>query len=154
MSKGGPKPDDADAGRFAEYASSLVGALLYLARTSRPQIAFVIGFLGRYVSCWTRLQDRILLRVIEYLNTSIDDTLVSTGCMGDLFLGSLVLFVDAAFADCDDTKKSTMGFCIFSEVLTGRGSFLSGALVDFVLFHGARRTQRLAVLLRRFVPAV
>ena len=48
--------DDFDTrGVLSRHAASLVGAILWLSRGSRPEISYVTGVLGRYVTKWTVL---------------------------------------------------------------------------------------------------
>jgi ribonuclease HI len=60
------------AGILASYASSFVGKLLWLCRTTRPDLAYAASFLGRMVTNWTVFSDRCLSRLMEYLFHNTD----------------------------------------------------------------------------------
>ena len=66
--------------------------MLFLSRTSKPQISYVVGFLGRFVSSWQRYHDRVLLRLIEYLAISAGDALTLTINTDDLYTVTADLF--------------------------------------------------------------
>ena len=92
----------------------MVGALLYLTRCSRPDVAFVIGALGRRVACWTRDCDRCLLRLIAYLEMTKDWKLEYKFVYGaelrELFLFSQV---DADHGGTVSSGRSTSGHDTF-----------------------------------------
>jgi Reverse transcriptase (RNA-dependent DNA polymerase) len=85
--------------------SELLGSLLYLANTYRPDIAQVVGVLSRYRGSPTTPYWGGALRVVRYL--------LSTKSYGLKLGGSdipLQGFVDANFAGDLDDRKSTTGF--------------------------------------------
>ena len=110
----GTGEDFETVGNLAPIAPQMVGALLYLTRCSRPDIAFVVGVLGRRVSCWTLDCDRCLLRLICYLEQTKTWRLEYKYVYGD-DLRELFLFsqVDADHGGNVSTGRSTSGHDTF-----------------------------------------
>ena len=54
-------------GYFAPFCAKLVCAILYIARSSRPDILYATCRLTRFLTRWTRRQDAWLLRLLGYL---------------------------------------------------------------------------------------
>ena len=85
--------------------SSLVGALLYLSVTTRPDIAFAVGALSRFMSCPTTVHWGVAKGVLRYL--------VDKAALGITFRGSgttLVGLCDSDYAADPDTRRSTTGY--------------------------------------------
>ncbi len=90
---------------------SLVGALLFVARNTRPDILYAVNYVSRFQNEATNSVLKYAKRILKYL--------VSTVHLGLVFNSSstnpLVSYVDAAFANCaDDQCQSTSGFLIFN----------------------------------------
>jgi hypothetical protein len=93
----------------AERYRSLIGALLYAANITRPDIAYIVGQLCRYVSEPCRHHQIAANRVLRYLR----DT--ATHCMifGQFKFGTeLIAFSDADWGGDQATGKSTSGCVI------------------------------------------
>jgi transposase InsO family protein len=95
----------------------LIGSLMYLANTVRPDIAHAVGVLARYRTAPTTAHWEAALKVLSYLGTTKDLGLVYGNSGGGLHgyvdrVGKAGLhgYVDADFAGCLDTRKSTTGF--------------------------------------------
>jgi len=86
--------------RYAE----LVGSLLYLATTTRTDIAFAVRVLSRFMSCPEEDHMRAAKGVLRYLR--------GTTRLGVVYSGSEPLqgFVDAVWAGDIDGRRSTTGF--------------------------------------------
>jgi hypothetical protein len=83
----------------------LVGALLYLSVCTRPDIAHAVGLLARFMSAPKKQHWVAAKRVLRYLKGTPD--------LGICFWprqSRLEAFVDADFAGCLSTRKSTTGF--------------------------------------------
>lgn len=91
-----------DGNRYAE----LIGALQYLANTTRPDVSQAVGLLGRYRGAPTTAHLKAGLRVVRYLLGTKDLGLVY-GVKGK---SELMGYVDSDFAGDLDTRKSTTGF--------------------------------------------
>lgn len=86
--------------------SSLVGALLYITVCTRPDIAFAVGALSRYMSNPTTVHWHAAKGVVRYLAGTADLSLTFTGSAGLNVIG----FCDADYAADVDTRRSTTGF--------------------------------------------
>ena len=67
-----------EQGTLSGVASQVLMRLLWLSRLSRPDLAFIIGRLASNVTRWSRWDDRQLLRVVSYLNSTIEYVTVGT----------------------------------------------------------------------------
>jgi hypothetical protein len=90
---------------------AILGALLFVARNSRPDIMFAVNYLSRFQSEGRPEIMKYAKRILAYLNNTISFSLVFD-CSNDLPLHS---YVDASFADASDSKyESTTGNLIFN----------------------------------------
>ncbi|XP_058099717.1 secreted RxLR effector protein 161-like [Magnolia sinica] len=87
------------------YASA-VGSIMYAQVCTRPDIAFVIGMLGRYLSNPGMNHWIAVNKVLRYLQRTKDFAL--TYRRSDHL--ELVGYTDADFAGCVDSKKSTSSY--------------------------------------------
>ena len=82
--------------------------LLYAARMARWDLLRPICALASCVSTWTIWCDKMLHRLVCYVNSTVDKRLV--GYVGDKLTDCrLELHADADLAGCKLTKKSTTG---------------------------------------------
>ena len=86
--------------------SSLVGILMYAQVCTRPDIAFVVGMLGRYLSNPGSQHWKAAKKVLRYLQGTKD--LMLTYRRTNIL--DVVGFCDADFSGCIDDKKSTTGY--------------------------------------------
>ena len=84
--------------------NELIGSLMYLANTTRPDLTLAVGLLSRFRSKPTTAHWSAGLRVLAYLYYTPD--------LGLEYCGDhdLVGYVDSAFADDKDEFHSTMGY--------------------------------------------
>ena len=54
-------------GIFSSTCRKHIGGLMYLARGTRPDIAFSTAWLARYVTSWAKTHNNALLRIMKYL---------------------------------------------------------------------------------------
>jgi hypothetical protein len=85
--------------------SQLVGSLMYLAVTTRPDISYAVGALARYMSCPSTVHWQAAKGVLKYLGATADWGI----CFG-MSQQSLVGFCDADYAADVDTRRSTSGY--------------------------------------------
>ena len=100
MQKAGePLPQDG-----VERYQALVGALLYVATCTRPDVSFAVGRLARYGAAPTVQHEAAALRVLRYLR--------GTAARGLRFgpRAPLVGYCDADYAGDVDTRRSTSGY--------------------------------------------
>jgi hypothetical protein len=93
---------------------SLLGALLHLANFTRPDIALAVNICSRYANCYGPEHWKALKRILRYLKGTMDPSSnLSPGLSyrrmdtNDL---AVTGFVDADYARCPDTRKSTTGY--------------------------------------------
>ena len=85
--------------------SSLVGALNYIAVTTRPDISFVVGGLSRFMARPTTTHWGMAKAVLRYL--------AGTATLGITFAGAKPFFLaycDSDYAADPDTRRSTTGY--------------------------------------------
>jgi len=113
----GPTEDVIPASEF-DYMSC-VGALLYLALTVRPDIAYAVGQLSRFMSCPSADCVKTAKQCMNYLYATRDLGITFkksvSGKWRDIddsgnFKNELETYVDADYANSKDTAKSVTGF--------------------------------------------
>ena len=93
------------------FRSTGVGSLLYLACWTRPDIAFAVSELSRFVSAPAAAHGKALKHLLRYLKGTMDLGVVYSktgGGAGQINL--LTAAVDADWAGDADTRKSTTGY--------------------------------------------
>jgi hypothetical protein len=103
---------------------ALVGGLIYAVKT-RPDIAFAVSDVARFMNCWGVAHFRAAKRILRYLYSTRDKCLLIDPVREPF---SLVAFCDANFGDdrdsgpeVDDKHKSQGGYLVF----------LNGSLVSW-----------------------
>ncbi|KAJ9520578.1 hypothetical protein QJQ45_007436 [Haematococcus lacustris] len=84
----------------------LVGGLLWLSTCTRPDIAFAVGQLTRYMQAPTREHEQAAQGVLRYLRGTAGQGLVFRGSCS----GELVGFCDSDYASCKQSRRSTTGY--------------------------------------------
>ena len=87
------------------YASA-VGSLMYAQACTRPDIAFIVGMLGRYMSNPGVDHWKAAKRVMRYLKRTKDFMLTYRRSDSLKIFG----YSDSDFAGCQDSKRSTSGY--------------------------------------------
>ena len=87
---------------------SLVGSLMWPAMQTRPDVAYVVGNLARYLNNPTPQHWKTALRVLQYLYTTRSFGICFTG--SDTMNLGLKGFSDSSFADDPHDRRSTCGF--------------------------------------------
>ncbi|GLB40854.1 putative mitochondrial protein [Lyophyllum shimeji] len=85
---------------------SLVGCLLYLAISTRPDISFAVQQLSQYVDSFTSTHWNAAIRLVRYLKGTRDLKL-HLGGKGQIALSG---FTDSDWASCLDTRRSIGGY--------------------------------------------
>jgi len=83
----------------------LVGALMYLAICTRPDIAHAISYLSQFCACNDESHWKAAKRVLRYLKGTVDVGIVFTRTSTPL-----VGYVDADWANCPDDRRSYTGY--------------------------------------------
>lgn len=107
-------------GRNVSY-SSIVGSLMYATMGTRPDLAFVVGALGRFSSSPKRHHWAMAKHALRYLKSTADMTLCFDGndISGDMDFKPNTNFDFKGYSDADwngdpDGSKSTSGFVFLS----------------------------------------
>jgi hypothetical protein len=87
----------------------LVGSLRYLAHT-RPDLAFSIGYVSRFMQRSTTEHQQAVKRIIRYIAGTLDHGLYYPRCPRE---ADLVRYSDSDHAGDIDTSKSTSGILFF-----------------------------------------
>jgi hypothetical protein len=82
--------------------------LLYAARMARYDLLRAICYLATRITKWTKHCDKLLHRLVCYVNGSLDVFLVGQVSQKSHEL-RLEIFADADFAGCPDTSRATSG---------------------------------------------
>jgi hypothetical protein len=87
----------------------LVGSLRYLVHT-RPDLAYSVGYVCRFVQRPTMEHEQAVKRIIRYVAGTLDHGLYYPRCPGE---ARLVGYSDSDHAGDIDTNKSTSGILFF-----------------------------------------
>lgn len=86
----------------------LIGCLMYLMLTSRPDLSVSVNYLSRFQNCATESHWNHLKRVLRYLKKSINMVLMYDGKSDEI----LVAYSDSDWGNDVDDRKSTSGYII------------------------------------------
>jgi hypothetical protein len=86
---------------------SLVGSLMYLAIGTRPDIAYAVQQLCKFLDCYGPVHWEAAKRVVRYLKGTRDTVLV----LGGDHPARLIGYTDSDLASCVDTRRSVSGYC-------------------------------------------
>ena len=103
----------ADAATVTRY-QAVVGALMYAAACTRPDIAFAVHALGRYSSRPDDTHWRAVKHLLRYLRGTARYSITYTGVAGDSGRTPPVMscYGDADYAGCVDDRKSVTGYVV------------------------------------------
>lgn len=87
----------------------LIGKLLYL-RTTRPDIAFVVGKLCQFSSSLLEIHLQAAHKVLRYLKGTIGKGLFYSSDSSNLTLKG---YTDSDWNSCPDTRRSVTAFCMY-----------------------------------------
>ena len=113
---------------------ALIGALLWIARCTRPDIMFSIIYLSRFSNCATKIHWDALIRVLRYLKTTIQTPFVlkaSDDTPKDK--AKITIITDSDWAHDIVDRKSFSGCCVV----------IDGALVNWITSNGSQLCRRL-----------
>jgi hypothetical protein len=91
----------------------LVGRLRYLAHT-RPNLAFSVGYVSRFMRRSTTEHQQAVKRIIRYVVGTLDHGLYYPRCFGE---AHLVGYSDSDHVGDIDTSKSMSGILFFGKSL-------------------------------------
>jgi len=84
-----------------------VGALLFLASVSRPDISYAVGIVSRYLNNYDASHWNAVKRIFKYLKETVDLGITYRGSESDLILTG---YCDSDYAADIDTRRSTSGY--------------------------------------------
>lgn len=84
---------------------NLIGALLYVANGTRPDVSYSVNYLRRYQTCYDATHFKYALRVLSYLYSTRSLKLVYDSKYSDV----MDAYVDADWASDAVDRKSTTG---------------------------------------------
>ena len=87
----------------------LVGALMYIATCTRPDIAHAVGEVAKFCERYDKSHWTAAKRILKYLKTTQGLSIVFSG----INKGELIGFADANWAGDLDTRRSTTGYVFF-----------------------------------------
>jgi hypothetical protein len=91
---------------------SIVGSLVYLSCSTRPDLTFVVHKLAQYMSKpVTVLRWTAIKRIFRYLKGTMHYSLSFTKSGGEIGMRGIKGFCDADWAGAKDDRKSVSGFC-------------------------------------------
>lgn len=97
---------------------NIIGALLYIANRTRPDISFPVNYLSRYQNCYNNTHFKYTLRVLKYMYSTRNIKLIFDWT----FTSTIDVYVDADWASDTVDRKSTTGILIrvFGNVVLWR----------------------------------
>ena len=113
--------------------ASILGGVLYIANLTRPDIAFTANRLTRFLKRPNATHCQALKRLVRYLFHTREVGVRYVSGRPNPF--RLTAAADASFADCPDTKRSTLGWC----------QWLGGDTPSGVLTWGSRIGRNVAL---------
>jgi len=87
---------------------SMIGSLMYLVTGTRPHLAYIILFLAQFSSCPTDEHIKTAKQVFRYVNGTQNLAQFYRYTTTNAIDG----YVDANFAGCHDTRRSTSGYIV------------------------------------------
>jgi len=131
-----------------------VGSLMYLMVWTRPDLAFAIGKLSRFVSCYGEEHWAAIKRVLRYVKGSMDKGLVFDKNSSCFLQG----YSDADWAGDHETQRSTTGFTfVFGGAVVSWGSKLQKTVALSTMeaeYMGLCEASKESVWLNKLVQSV
>ena len=88
---------------------ALLGAILYLALNTRPDIAYAVGVLSRFASNPTLVTCKLVVYVMQYIRGTVQMGIKFSGSQFDMHI-----FTDADWAGDQLSRRSTTGYVVFA----------------------------------------
>ncbi|CAI7760339.1 unnamed protein product [Closterium sp. NIES-53] len=130
------------SGPYAE----LVGCLIYLMTCTRPDLAFPLSVLSRFIATRRHCPVHLLaaVRVAKYLATTLGMGLVLGGTQPVVLTGHC----DSSYADDVETQRSTQGYCFSLSAgavswRSTRSSSVASSSAEADIYAGAMAAQEL-----------
>ena len=137
-----PQEDDEETLGLEEPYLSAIGALMYLANYTLPNIAFAVNLLARYSFAPTRRHWNGIKHILRYLHGTTDLGLFYPNESKSQLVG----YADAGYLSNPHKGRSQTGFYLLMEILLFHGDLLSK---QFLLLP--QIMQRLSQFMKRVV---
>ena len=148
----GQSPDKPDEKMHKEYRA-IVGSLMYLMTGTRPDIAYAVQSVSRYLSCPGEAHMKAAKRILRYVKGTSDYGILYDGKLGK---ENIEVYVDSDYAKDVDGRRSTSGY---ATILAGgvityssklqRTVALSSAEAEYMgLAHGTQEVLFLRELVK------
>jgi hypothetical protein len=122
MEKGLNLPSDTIADPKLRYRA-VIGAILWIARCTRPDILFAVIYLSRFSTCATKVHWDAVIRVLRYLKTTISLPFVlKVNNISPKNQAKITIIADSDWAHDIVDRKSFSGSCVV----------IDGALINFI----------------------
>jgi hypothetical protein len=129
-----------------------VGALLYLAVVTRPDISFAVGLVARFIEKHDTSHVNAVRRIIAYLKGTSNFGIRFVGFAADSPTG----YTDADYAGCHDSRQSTTGSIFLNHggpiAWTSRRQTCVAQSTTEAEYVAASETAKEAVWIRRALP--
>ena len=116
--------EDLTPGRFANTCRQYIGALLWLMRASRSDLAWAVHRLAKQAHCWSKDSDNDLSRIIQYLQETSSMVLKEFIDVRDRNELVVTGYTDSDWAGDLSTRKSTPGMVLFATGPNGTKSII------------------------------
>ena len=103
-----PRVDAKTGGKPDGQYMSIVGALMYAAMVTRPDIAYAVQALARHLQSSSHIHWNAALRVLKYLKGTLNHGIMYRGTPDGMVV--LLGYSDADWAGDRDTRRSTTGY--------------------------------------------
>lgn len=100
-----PSTHTVDCSKHISYREA-VGSLIFAAVVSRPDIAYAVGEVSRFLNCYDQTHWNAVKRIFKYLLGSMNYSIVYKGTSSSELIG----YADADYARDINTRHSTSGY--------------------------------------------
>ncbi len=101
------------------YPSSLIGKLLYIALATRPDIAYIISHLARFVTGYSHLHWEAAKHVLQYLQATKDIAIKYSRNATTVIDGKLAVLIGYCGADWAANKEDRKSISAYTFMLAG-----------------------------------
>ena len=86
--------------------ANLVGSLMYVMVCTRPDIAYAVSLVSRYMENPGKAHWQALKWILRYINRSLNRVLIYGGSLGEDSKAVIKGYVNSSYAGCMDSRKS------------------------------------------------
>ena len=90
--------------------ANIVGSLMYAMVCTRPDIAYAVSLVSRYMANPGKAHWQALKWILRYINGSLNRVLIYGGALGEDSKAAVEGYVDSDYAGCMDSRKSISGY--------------------------------------------